>query len=136
MNLLQLLNALPALQVVNGVNPVFDAPPKAPPLGTYAVVSELTEGVTREGHFEADGAQLRDQVVTTLINLYGPQEAPLAALRPLARTVQGLTPGHLLDGTPVAGVAGRGPHLPVRLDPTTRRPWAAVRIALKHRTGV
>jgi len=135
-NLLQLLNTLPELQIVNDENPVFDRPPKAPPTGLYAVVSELTEGVTREGHLEADGRQLRDQVVTTLITLYGPEEAPLAALRALARTVQGLTPAHLLDGTPIAGVSGRGPHLPPRFDPTTHRPWAAARIALKHRTGV
>lgn len=136
MNALRLLNTLPDLRVHLNVNPVYDRPPDSPPRGPYAVVTELSEGVTRDYHAQADGTAPREQTVTTLITLYGAEQAPLSALRTLYRQAQDLTPTRLLDGTPVAGLAGRGPHLPVRFDPTTKRPWAAVRVTLKYRTGV
>ncbi|WP_339098306.1 hypothetical protein WDJ50_18665 (plasmid) [Deinococcus sp. VB142] len=135
MNILQLLNTLPALQVTNGRNPVFDGVPASPPLGYYAVVSTPSDAVVRESFTDVNGKVAQDRLDTTLITLYGPERGELADLRAVWRQVQGLRPTLTLDGLPVAGVSGGGNDLPVRRGPDGR-PWGAVRLSLKYRTGV
>lgn len=135
MNILQLLNALPALGVDAGRNPVFDGAPASPPTGYYAVVSTPSDAVTREYFADERGAVGQERLDTTLITLYGPERGELADLRVLWRQVQQLRPTLTLDGLPVAGVSGGGNDLPVRRGPDGR-PWGAVRLSLKYRTGV
>lgn len=135
MNILQLLNTLPALRPANGRNPVFDGPPASPPAGYYAVVSTPSDAVVRESFMDAHGKVAQDRLDTTLITLYGPEGAALADLRLVWRQVQHLRPTLTLDGLPVAGVSGGGNDLPVRRG-SDGRPWGAVRLSLKYRTGV
>lgn len=135
MNILQLLNTLPALQIVAGRNPVFDGAPASPPAGYYAVVSTPSDAATREYFADGNGTVVRERLDTTMVTLYGPERGQLADLRKVWRQAQALRPTLTLDGLPVAGLSGGGNDLPVRRGPDGR-PWGAVRLSLKYRTGV
>lgn len=133
MNLLQALSALPELTAPLGG--VYDSVPLSPPRGPYAVVSDISDVVTRQGFDH------QDRQSTVLVTIYGAapdaagQPQPLGSLRPLWRSVREL--GSVITShpglPPIAGCT-LAATLPPTHDPVTKRPYAGVRFLIPYRS--
>ncbi|MCY1703636.1 hypothetical protein [Deinococcus sp. SL84] len=127
MNLLQALSALPELTAPLGG--VYDSVPLSPPRGPYAVVSDISDVVTRQGFDH------QDRQSTVLVTIYGAEQGTLGSLRPLWRSVREL--GSAITshpGLPPIGGCLLGPVLPPTFDPVTKRPYAGVRFLITYRS--
>lgn len=122
-----------ALETIPGLQNVLDRSPDAPPDGPYAVVSELTEGVSRP-LFNQRGVPSDLKELTVLVTLYGAEGSEKPDLRPLWLAAKQLRP--LITRSPgipyLIGVR-LGPALPPTFDAGSRRPMAAVRFILNYR---
>lgn len=126
MNLQQALETIPGLEV-------FDRSPQGPPAGAYAVVSEITDGTTRQLFKGATGSPHALKELTLLATLYGPEDSEKADLRPLwlaAKAIQGKITAH--PGIPRLIGVRPGPSLPPTYDGAEKRPLAAVRFVLNY----
>ena len=122
-----------ALETIPGLLNVLDRSPDAPPAGVYAVVSELTEGISRP-MFNQGGKPSALKELTVLATLYGAEGSEKADLRPFwlaAKAVQVKITRN--PGIPYLIGVRLGPALPPTFDAGSRRPMAAVRFILNYR---
>jgi hypothetical protein len=127
------VNVAQALETIPGLLNVLDRSPDAPPAGAYAVVSELTEGISRQ-QFRQQGVSSDLKELTVLVTLYGAEGSEKADLRPLwlaAKKAQDQITRS--PGIPYLIGVQLGPALPPTFDADARRPMAGVRFILNYR---
>ena len=131
MNIAQALAAL-----LPGI-PVHESPPTPLPPTAYVVVSELPVAKVRDFYAQDSGLMVRIWRLPLLVTLYGREGWKLADLRPHYHQLmrledQGATRITEHPGLPkLLGVEVIAP-LPPTPDPPSKRPYAAVRLALTY----
>ena len=124
MNILQALHAVPEL---TGLPPrIFEAAPRSPPVGVYAVVTELREDPeARQAYY--------DTQATVLVTVYGAEGMALSDLRTVynkVKAIAGLITQHPGVGH-IAGATRGACQRPIQ-ETVTQRPWFGIRFTLNY----
>ena len=111
----------------------FDSTPNAAPATAYAVISELTEGVSR-AQFDQGGKPSNLKELTVLVTLYGAESDVKADLRPIWLAVKRLQ-GQMTSHPGIPHLIGQrlGAGLPPSINQASKRPMAGIQFILNYR---
>lgn len=115
------------------VGTAFDSTPNVAPSPVYAVISELTEGISRP-MFNQNSKPSALKELTVLVTLYGAEGSVKADLRPVWLAVKRLQ-GQFTSHPGIPRLIGQrlGASLPPSIDPASKRPMAGIQFILNYR---
>ncbi|WP_407570730.1 hypothetical protein [Deinococcus altitudinis] len=115
------------------VGAASDSSPNTAPATAYAVISELTEGISRP-MFDQGGKPSALKEMTVLVTLYGAEGSVKADLRPVWLAVKRLQ-GQITSHPGIPHLIGQrlGASLPPSIDPASKRPMAGIQFILNYR---
>lgn len=128
------MNIAQALATLLPGIPVHESPPAPLPPTAYVVVSELTDSMERQFYGTPTGYRPQERRLTILLTLYGREGWKLADLRPHYHALKRLGDIGITTHPGLPNVLGvtPGAALPPTPDPTSKRPYAGLRLHVTY----